>query len=302
MPKVKFGKKDEPAVTLEKSVDLIAVRTRSTRSLRAGPVLSSNASELADSELVLSFPDAGVEVYKVPAQKRTVDKRKKALRMSTDVRFAGSVLVDKKSGEPMIYTENIFIKFVDDADPEQCVDVILKAGLTIKREVKYAANAYFVEAPEGTGTEVFDIALKLLDRDDVEYCHPEIVRKRSHRSVFDEQWHLKTTLIGQTSVTASANVEAAHSSTKGNGITIAIIDDGVDIEHIEFRSLGKIVAPRDVTFNNDNPRPKFSNDNHGTACAGVACADGIDGASGVAPEAKLMPIRLAFRSWFTRRS
>jgi subtilisin family serine protease len=31
---------------------------------------------------------------------------------------------------------------------------------------------------------------------------------------------------------------------------------------------------------------------HGTACAGVACADGNFGASGVAPRARLMPIRL----------
>ena len=34
-------------------------------------------------------------------------------------------------------------------------------------------------------------------------------------------------------------------------------------------------------------------ENHGTACAGVACANGTNGASGVAPHAKLMPIRLA---------
>ena len=34
-------------------------------------------------------------------------------------------------------------------------------------------------------------------------------------------------------------------------------------------------------------------DHHGTACAGVACADGVIGASGVAPKARLMPIRFA---------
>ena len=41
-----------------------------------------------------------------------------------------------------------------------------------------------------------------------------------------------------------------------------------------------------------NVEPQYP-ENHGTACAGVACASGRDGASGVAPEAKLMPIRLA---------
>jgi subtilisin family serine protease len=77
-----------------------------------------------------------------------------------------------------------------------------------------------------------------------------------------------------------------------------VIDDGVDIDHVEFSGSGKVVAPRDVTLRSDDPRPKDPGapevpDDHGTACAGVACANGIDGASGVAPAARLMPIRLA---------
>ena len=59
-----------------------------------------------------------------------------------------------------------------------------------------------------------------------------------------------------------------------------------------FDRPGKIVAPRDVTRKTNNPRPG-NGDNHGTACAGVACADGNFGASGVAPKARLIPIRLA---------
>jgi hypothetical protein len=46
----------------------------------------------------------------------------------------------------------------------------------------------------------------------------------------------------------------------------------------------------------DDPRPKDPDpwypDDRGTACAGVACATGTSGASGVAPKARLMPIRL----------
>jgi subtilisin family serine protease len=99
---------------------------------------------------------------------------------------------------------------------------------------------------------------------------------------------------------AHANLEAAHQVTRGEGVTIAIIDDGVDMEHPEFAGASKIVAPRDATLLTDNPRPKDlfgtgpdHGDNHGTACAGVATAIGARGASGVAPAAKLMPIRLA---------
>jgi subtilisin family serine protease len=52
-----------------------------------------------------------------------------------------------------------------------------------------------------------------------------------------------------------------------------------------------VVAPRDATRGTADPRPA-AGERHGTACAGVACADGNFGASGVAPRARLMPIRL----------
>ncbi len=104
---------------------------------------------------------------------------------------------------------------------------------------------------------------------------------------------MKATTVGGVSVNAHANVEEAHGLTQGNLATIAIIDDGVDIDHVEFSIPGKVIAPRDATLRTDNPRPKSSRDRHGQACAGVACAAGVDGASGVAPKAKLMPIRLA---------
>lgn len=294
---VKYGKKTEPSFTLQRSDDLIAVRTRSTRSLTAGPVPSAGAAELADGQVVLAFPEAGVEVYRVPVgpQHKSLDERKQALRMLPDVRFAGGVLVDTQSGEPVVYTENLFIKFLDRADPEGCREVIREAGLKIKQELEYAANAFFVSAPEGIGTKVFELALSLLEREDVEYCHPEIVRRRARRAIYPQQWHLKSTTVDGVLINASANVEAAHQITRGEGTVIAVIDDGVDIDHPEFNIPGKIVAPRDATLGTNDPRPKdpFFFENHGTACAGVACADGQVGASGVAPGARLMPIRLA---------
>ena len=299
MPQVNFGTKGEPAFNLELSKDLIAVRTRSGRSVRSvGEVRSPHEAEVSDGSLVVAFPEAGVEVYRVPigGGRRSLDDRKRGLRASSDTRFAGGVLVDPKSGEPVLYTENIFIKFSDDTDLDDCRRVIRDAGLSIKEELDYATNAFFVGAVEGTGRDVFEIAQDLFKRKDVEYCHPELVRERAKKTIAPQQWHLKQAIVNGVSVSAHANVEAAHQITRGEGITIAIIDDGVDIDHPEFASSGKIVAPRDVTAKSDDPRPKGANsasEKHGTACAGVACADGNFGASGVAPKSRLMPIRLA---------
>ena len=96
-------------------------------------------------------------------------------------------------------------------------------------------------------------------------------------------------LLAGLTIDAHANVEAAHAVTRGAGVTIAIIDDGVDIDHPEFAGDGKVVSPRDATGQTSDPRPQDNfgtgpedGDNHGTACAGVACANGALGASGVA--------------------
>jgi subtilisin family serine protease len=301
MPTVFFGTKEEPGLELEQSDDLIAVRTRSGRSIRrsAGPVPSPLEAELEDGVLLAEYPEAGVEVYRVPVSPggRSLEERKTALRASPDVRFAGGVLVDPVTQEPILYTENLFIKFVDTADPEDCMEVLRGAGLTVKQEVRYATNAFFAAAMEGTGRQVFDIAAGLLRREDVEYCHPELIRPRARKGIFPQQWHLRKTTVNGVVIDAHGNVEAAHEISRGEGVTIAVIDDGIDIDHVELSGADKVVAPRDATLQSNDPRPKDPQpgftDDHGTACAGVACANGISGASGVAPRARLMPIRLA---------
>jgi subtilisin family serine protease len=304
MLKVNFGGKNEPTSDFQLSNELIAVRTRSGRSMRrsVGSVASPLADALDDSTLIASYPEAGVEVFRVPVGKgkRSLNDRKLMLRDSKDVRFAGGVLIDPGTKEPVLYTENLFIKFVNEADTDACREVLRAAQLAIKEELSYATNAFFVQAADGSGRKVFDMAQALLKRDDVEYCHPELIRARARKAIFTPQWHLKKTTVNGVVVDAHANVEDAHQLTRGEGITIAIIDDGVDIDHAEFGGAGKVVAPRDATLQTDNPRPKDAygvgpddGENHGTACAGVATGNGVVGASGVAPAAKLMPIRLS---------
>src|SRR5215210_5967446 len=293
MPEVTYGGENGKTVQLEVDPELVAVRARRGRSLQEGPVTPPEAALLDDMEAVLSFPEVGVEVYRRRGQSsRSMEEMRRELHESPATRFAGRVLVDEKTREPVLYTENLFVKFFDDKNRDECLEVLREAGLTVKRELPYATNAFFVAAPEGTGQRVFDIANELLEREDVEYCHPALVRRLGRRTIFPQQWHLKATTVDGQWVSADANVEAAHTITEGEGVTIAIIDDGFDIDHEEFSSQDKIVAPRDVFANDADPRPNSPREKHGTACAGVACGDGRFGACGVAPRAKLMPIRM----------
>ena len=171
---------------------------------------------------------------------------------------------------------------------------LANARLRIERKLDYAPNAYSLDSTEQVGRAIFDLTAELLEtNDDVELCHPELIRERHNKTAYPLQWHLRETMYGGRLINAHAHVENAWELSTGIGTTIAVIDDGVDIDHVEFRARGGVVAPRDMGSRSSNPRPRFNSDNHGTACAGVACASGVDGASGVAPDAALMPIRLS---------
>jgi subtilisin family serine protease len=296
----RYGGKTGKRFSLTTSDEHVVVRTNSRnailvdRPFEAAPVSEAARTLLNNFELDVQFRDAGVEVIrtKVARGARGMrDRTRAVLKKERDVEFAGRVLIDPQ-GRPVIYTENFFVKFDGEASATACKKMIKKHGLSVNRELEYARNAYFISAPDDTGLKIFDIASELLKEPTVALCHPELIRESRHRDAFPQQWHLKKTTINGQSIDQHASVEAAWSLSDGTGAIIALIDDGVDLDHQELRSSNKIVAPRDVTRRTNDPRPGLG-DNHGTACAGVACADGTFGASGVAPKARLIPIRLA---------
>ena len=297
MYKVKFGGKKGKTIELVESPDMVAIRTKGNKELEDTPMSSRSRELMAGSPEVVAFPEAGVTVRRVaddeglePTTSRR-DQARASLKKDEDIRFAGRVLQDAKTGEVMLYTENFFIKFKDEVTDAACLAIIEKYHLKVKSKLPFAANSYFVQAGEGTGLKVFSIAEEILKEKQVEFCHPELVQERRFKTIHPLQWHLGKTTIGGKSIDAHVNIEAAWKHTRGKGVTIAIIDDGIDTDHPEFA--GRIVHPFDATVNSEDARPKDKEDNHGTACAGMACAAGLqEGATGTAPEALLMPIRL----------
>ena len=94
------------------------------------------------------------------------------------IQFAGRGLRDQ-DGAPVVYTENVFVKFADDAAPARRATPRWTAlGLTVKRELAFATNAYFAAAPPSApGGGCSSSPSELLASDDVELCHPELIRE-----------------------------------------------------------------------------------------------------------------------------
>ncbi len=287
----KNGKKNK----LQESKEHLVIRTRNSRSLKDAVYSDAGKKALEDFSVLLEFPDASVTVLKanvtVKNRLATRNNARAILKRESELRFAGRLLLDADGKTPVLYTENLIIKFFDNVKPATCEKILTDNHLIIKQKADYATNMYFIGAPENIGLQIFELAETLLQKKEVELCHPELIRKKALRMIHNKQWHLKTTTINGTTINAHVGAAAAHTLSTGSNVRIAIIDDGFDIDHPEFNRPAKIDAARDITYNINDPRPKSAYDNHGTACAGVAAASGI-GCSGVAPDAMLIPIRV----------
>lgn len=276
--------------------ELVVVRTTEAVPLEALPLSDKSRSLIPNLLPVAAFPEANVTIFRClaseqhsPVQMRNAVRR--TLPQDESIRFAGRVLKEPVTGSIVVYTGNIYAQFKPDTPKSKCRQIIKEAGGKVKEDLGLTARSYFVEADEA-GSEIFALSQKLLKKKEVECCHPELVRERKFKAVeaYPMQWHLIETNINGTHINQHVNAQAAWKKATGKGITIAVLDDGVDEKHEAFK--GKIVHPRDTILNLDDANPKHPAEQHGTACAGVACASGKKEAAGMAPGAKLMPIRL----------
>ncbi len=118
---------------------------------------------------------------------------------------------------------------------------------------------------------------------------------------FSIQWHLRNT--GQSGGTAGVDLNVVNiwDEYKGAGITVGIIDDGIDYNHSDLAPNYNSSLDWD-TVNNDAD-PYYNNaigDKHGTAVAGVIAADDNGtGAVGVAPDATIAMFRIGFGQYGT---
>lgn len=93
----------------------------------------------------------------------------------------------------------------------------------------------------------------------------------------DDQWHL-----------SYLKIEEAHRITTGKGVTVAVIDSGV----AKHPDLSGVVGGTDLIDPEGNGRNDLTG--HGTSMAGLIAArgKGRNHALGIAPDAKILPIRV----------
>ncbi|MGY0487643.1 type VII secretion-associated serine protease mycosin [Streptomyces sp. WG-D5] len=115
--------------------------------------------------------------------------------------------------------------------------------------------------------------------------------------------HADTVRAQQWGLTA-LHTDEVWKTTRGKGVTVAVLDTGVDDEHPDLA--GNVLEGKDLVGfgaqRGDRPWAR-----HGTAIAGIIAGHGHgkddgDGVMGVAPEAKILPVRVILEDGDPSRS
>ncbi|MEY7975357.1 type VII secretion-associated serine protease mycosin [Streptomyces pilosus] len=102
-------------------------------------------------------------------------------------------------------------------------------------------------------------------------------------SVREKQWHLD-----------AMRADEMWTTSKGRGITVAVIDSGVDDTLADLK--GQVLDGKDFSEQRGDEHTDIAN--HGTGMAALIAATGgrgaLHGSYGLAPEAKILPIRMRY--------
>ena len=105
---------------------------------------------------------------------------------------------------------------------------------------------------------------------------------------FDEQWYLDNQGQGGRVVGVDLNVLEVWDDYTGQGVTVAVLDDGVERDHEDLQAnYNSAPAGLSYVYRRDG-EPPTRNDNHGTSVAGIIAAERNDiGITGVAYNSKI---------------
>ena len=201
------------------------------------------------------------------------------------------------NGKTINISNNFYVKLRTTDDLGKLQQMAAQYGLEIIGNNEFMPLWYTLSCNSASLMNAIESANLFYSTELFECCEPEFVFNKvlySNDEKYFQQWNLKNTEENEGLVGIDINVEGAWETTKGDGVVVAVIDQGIYKYHPDLETN---MHPRsyDATTNSS---PSVIADNtgyaHGTACAGIIGAiqnNGI-GISGVAPEVELMDISL----------
>lgn len=289
-----------------------SVRASVSRAAAPGVAYYHLAPRRFDRTMLLHEPGAARTAF-------STTRNALSTRAMTNVRRTLPVYVEEESQLRVIVTREITVRFRANVTQSRRLKILKSLDLTIRTTNEFNPRQYVVvPASDVDESDTIRVANRLSESREVEYAAPNFVSENrklalTNDPLLSDQWHLNN--AGGNGGTAGEDVKAFAAWDLAPGgkakVVIAIVDDGVDIEHPDLQANiwvnPKATAPdrngRNFFDEDFNPRPRYFhrpfddtdlNDIHGTACAGVAAAVGDNnaGVAGIAYASTILPVKV----------
>ena len=196
------------------------------------------------------------------------------LTRSPEISIAAPLLQYEQA--QMIIRPELIITFDGSVD-EDDISALLKEFDLQRLKSFSALDPTYLVSFSGSPLKGFQLSRDLLLKDEIEAAEPNFIHDLPEMAapndpLYSSQWDMNNT--GQTGGTPGADMhmEAAWDiSTGSSDIVVAIIDEGVDVDHPDL--IANMVAGFDAVTADPTPEgiPGNANsgDGHGTCCAGI---------------------------------
>lgn len=225
------------------------------------------------------------------------------------------VLIDPDQGLFRLPTSGIVLQYREGARPQ----ALLPAPAWSWRPLRGATRQLILWHPVPLSLETLLATVSTLDQHpDVLWAAPDFAGEARRQltpndTYFSQQWHHRNQGQSGAKWDADTDITGAWDHVSGEGVVIAIIDDGVQIDHPDLvdNIYANTAEPWDSVDNDGNgyvddtsgwdffnddrdPKPYHFYDNHGTATSGVAAGRGENarGITGAAYRAHILPVKL----------
>lgn len=222
-------------------------------------------------------------------------------RRSEDILFASHVYQLAYSIDSFVYlTNQMTVQFAAEMSEDEQQKFGDRHHLQFLRPVLGLDKTFIYELTTETTVNPIKLANQLRALPGVDLAEANVILPQESLSVdlpsdplFKDQWYLQPPDPDQPDLPQGIDAIGAWDYTKGDrSVVVAVMDDGIDLNHPEFQGEGKIVAPYDFRNQDHLPMPDYPQESHGTACAGLAVAEETGtGIIGVAPDCALMPLK-----------
>ena len=242
--------------------------------------------------------------YKVSGNMEQLEKSEiiSTAAKNDNILYISDMLLYSRDSTHSWSSNKIFVNVRPDSDLRNLLQEN-KIPVVDFRQFGFDKQTYLVEL-DVTENSAIEYANRLFATKDVTWAQPsfrKLIRKQN--PYYPLQWGLNNTAPNGVDI----NATNAWNISTGAGVKVAVIDEGVDLTHPDL--INNLLPGYDATdalyggsnggYGGNNHDPlgvrRFEEDAHGTACAGIIAAmNNSIGVKGVAYNAKIIPIRIAY--------